>query len=402
MRKAVVNNDDYDFYSIKLPLRMAFNRRLKKVVLKEVEKRHPKLSLSTKLDSHFSVSGGMLKADVAVMENAKLAGYKRLFPKHKLYLENTGSQDKRAFFSEKNWKSLVLYSILISVFLFFSFKLVQEVILQQKKIEMKESMYLGKVDSEEKTENLLSPDEVVSSVYSSVSKNGGRISAFSWKNGFCNFSINGCGTDNILQAQYCVVSYKNNRPFFSLSIPVKAEEYVSEKKSQKTGTATALSHMRGMLFELGADIHSEKTSDDAVELCFSISQELFYTALKCIGTEADQADWVETVFTVEKNGGKNKVEIVFSREYENSENEMSSNCFRPALLTASYAWLFKDEELKLVPAAKKASTKGFILPRKENNRGQKLGEIRKADGSLIIYYRNEGGKLAYEEIGNAM
>lgn len=473
MRKNYVRKEDYDFYSIELPLKIAFSKKRKNFILRELEKLHPRLTASCFIKSWFCLKKGKIQTYVAVMEKNLIASYKKRFSGGNLYIPEKGN------FS----LSATKYSIFAGIFLLlvagiFSGKMIYETFFQRKKIIASENLSLlnvKKINSEAVFPVLLAPSELVAAVYSSVSKNGGRISSFSWERGICSFSINGCPSEDVAQAQYCVVSYKDNKPRFTLSVPVSdktdfddnqnsdagkspysqfkeslenasdardlietlrkmrstgeiellnpedfnkknrnnsenSQNQDENSESQKISCQSSIKKVREELFRLGASIQKEHLTEKNAEFEFSVSEEFFYSALKICGMEAKKIGWKETSFSVEKSGTQNHVKVAFSRE---KENQNINGCFSPMLLTANYAWLFKSENLKLVPKSVPlfSAAKNLPFENRKNlkncnsqEKREKLGEIKRNDGFTYVYYKKSDGKITCErlEAVNAM
>lgn len=442
MRKNYVQKEDYDFYSIKLPLKIAFSGKRKSFILRELEKIHPKVSSSCFVRSWLHLKKGKLQADVAVMEKSLLARYKKQFPGSVLYLPE---KKREPISGGKKKISIFLSLALLLIAGFFSAKIVLDIFAQQKKVNEKKPVLISNEnDSAQKSvlPVLLAPSKLVAEVFSQVSKKGGRISFFSYDRGICTFSVNGCSSEDVAQAQYCVVSYKGNNPQFTLSVPVlenenfemKNQTEMNQKKfnerlknqlknakngrdllvamhemraagiveklkiPEKTDYQSSIKNVRNELFKFGAAIQKEHVTEKISEFEFTVPEEFFYSALKICGTEAKKLGWNEKSFSVEKNGSQNHVEVAFSRE---NEGENIDSDFSPMLLTASYAWLFKSENLEIVPKQKKfvrlpsnQAAEIQKIPASENR--VKIGEIRKNDGFTYVYYRKNDGKISFE------
>lgn len=436
MRKNYVQKEDYDFYSIKLPLKIAFSGKRKSFILRELEKIHPKVSSSCFVRSWLHLKKGKLQADVAVMEKSLLARYKKQFPGSVLYLPE---KKREPISGGKKKISIFLSLALLLIAGFFSAKIVLDIFAQQKKVNEKKPVLISNEnDSAQKSvlPVLLAPSKLVAEVFSQVSKKGGRISFFSYDRGICTFSVSGCSSEDVAQAQYCVVSYKGNNPQFTLSVPVlenenfemKNQMEMNQKKfnerlknqleNAKTGRdllaamhemraagivekieipvkadyQSFIKKVRNELFKFGAAIQKEHVTEKISEFEFTVPEEFFYSVLKICGTEAKKLGWNEKSFSVEKNGSQNHVEVAFSRE---NEGENIDSDFSPMLLSASYAWLFKSEKANFIPKThnlSKTATDSVNLKDKI-----KIGEIKNKNGFSYIYYRGNDGKLHVEK-----
>ena len=127
MRKNYVRKEDYDFYSIELPLKIAFSKKRKNFILRELEKLHPRLTASCFIKSWFCLKKGKIQTYVAVMEKNLIASYKKRFSGGNLYIPEKGN------FS----LSATKYSIFAGIFLLlvagiFSGKMIYETFFQRK------------------------------------------------------------------------------------------------------------------------------------------------------------------------------------------------------------------------------------------------------------------------------
>lgn len=397
MKKNYVRQEDYDFYSIRLPLKVAVSRRRKSFILRELEKIHPKVSSSCFVKSWLHFKKGKIQADVAVMEKSLLARYKNRFPGSPLYLpekrQNPISGSKKV--------SFFVSAALVLAAGFFGGKILLDVFSVHKKSSENILIAEDEVPAGAALPVLLAPSKLISAVFSSVGKSGGRLTSFSYNRGICTFGISGCDVENVAEAQYCVVSYKDNRPQFTLSVPVSTENRILDFQEDaeiipQTDYQNSVKKVRAEIFHLGGNIQKEHVTENQAEFEFSAPEELFFTALHVAGTEAKNLGWTEKSFSVEKSGNQNHVKVTFSRENEGRKFEPE---FSAMLLTASYAWLFKSKEtetLKLAPKPKPVFKKAGSLA--EIAGKTKLGEIKRNDGFKYIYYKNQSGKISCEKI----
>lgn len=397
MKKNYVRQEDYDFYSIRLPLKVAVSRRRKSFILRELEKIHPKVSSSCFVKSWLHFKKGKIQADVAVMEKSLLARYKNRFPGSPLYL----SEKRQNPISGSKKVSFFVSLALVLAAGFFGGKILLDVFSVHKKSSENILIAEDEVPAGAALPVLLAPSKLISAVFSSVGKSGGRLTSFSYNRGICTFGISGCDVEDVAQAQYCVVSYKDNRPQFTLSVPVSTENRILDFQENaeiipQTDYQNSVKKVRAEIFHLGGNIQKEHVTENQAEFEFFAPEELFFTALHVAGTEAKNLGWTEKSFSVEKSGNQNHVKVTFSRENEGKKFEPE---FSAMLLTASYAWLFKSKEtetLKLAtkpkPVFKKTGSLAEIAGK------TKLGEIKRNDGFKYIYYKNQSGKISCEKI----
>ena len=71
--------NDYDFYTIPLPVKTLLHRQKDRYIGSQLEKLHPCFSDDCSFDSHLSLGKKGLNADVVVMQKYKVAEYKALY-----------------------------------------------------------------------------------------------------------------------------------------------------------------------------------------------------------------------------------------------------------------------------------------------------------------------------------
>lgn len=458
MRKNYVKKEDYDFYSIVLPLKVAFSSSRKKFILRELEKLHPKLSAACFIKSWLHFKKGKIQADVAVMEKNLVASYKKRFPLESIYLP----EKRKLILSRRKYPAV--FGIFLLFAGFFSGKMLYETFFSRKKIAAEDISSILNSNCNPKNVDsgllglpslpvLLAPSQLVVSVFSSVSKNGGKISSFSWNHGICSFSISGCSSEDIAQAQYCVVSYKDNKPVFSLAVPVaekteiediensdeenplylqfrKSLENASEsrdlietlRKMRSTGEIELLSpedfKRKNENNEKNVQDENKNSENEKNDFRSSIKKvrgELFRLGAS-IHQEHLTKKNAEFEFSVPEDIFYSALKICgieakkigwqetsFSVEKSGSkntvkvvfsrekENQNIDACFSPLLLTANYAWLFKSEDLKL--EAKKTAL--FSASKKSEMKNTEVLSPRGTMEKLGQIKRNDGFTYVY-------
>ena len=410
MKKTIIRSSDYEFYRILLPWKTVFSKH-RNYIAEELEKRHPRFSGSCCYDARYCLEKKNLMAEIVVMEKASLAQYRN--EGGTLCIEENM---KRTVFNQqiRIFRSLSLVLLVLTGIL--SFRIAKSLFLDEKlssKNSSSESIFSKSESGSEwdsispESVTLESPEELLPKVFASVGLHGGKISSFSYtsrkgstakkSDGLCTFSIHGCNCEEVANAQYCVVSFKNNEPHFEMILPFQKTDAKTEvyKASELNSYAKivsfendtkSLASIRSQIRELGALIESEQNSENSVELSFYADFSILYSCLKICGTEADNSFWAVQSFSLSESGNKCRVKISFTKYGENEE-------FNPVLLTARYAYLF-GHELKIVPKKSSLiSQKGDAA--KALSAKSKVGEIKKNDGSVFVCYRNSEGRMAF-------
>ncbi|MBQ9205882.1 MAG: hypothetical protein IJ158_04130 [Treponema sp.] len=401
MKKVMVSVADYEIYRFLMPWKFVFSRE-KAFILSELEKMHPRFSGSCCYDTKYVLKKRQVMAEVVVMEKARLARYKTAGGE--LFLE---SEKKRSVFSNRARIVRILSIILILLAGFLSLRIAKSVMLEKtastgisERIVSSEheQMRAGDETGEISKKSVRSSEELLREVFSSVSRRSGKISAFSYEKntlaakrkmaGECTFSIHGCNSEEIANAQYCVVSFKDNEPHFELLLPF--EDALSETENPifaYEDELLSITETRKQLRDLGAIIEREHNGETSAEFSFVTDASRLYSCLKICGEHAEQSSWQTKKFSVTEADGKCRVQTSFSKGEK-------ARSFNPILLCAQHAYLF-GSELKVQKKQKKLlsppdSSKSLVVR-------EKLGEVRRDDGSVFVCYRTIDGKMTFEK-----
>ncbi len=373
MKKLLVRRVDYDFYTMRLPLSVIRRRKRVVFVHRELEKRHPQFSEKCCADTKFTLRQGKLLAEVAVMDTLRLAEYRKAFPNRHLFLE--GKPERAVFARHREVRKVIAMAL---VALTFSIVLGSRHILFQKN-------GLAKAEQVETTDTvaatmLLPPESLFLSVLSAVGKKGGRVSSLVWQGGNCTFLISGCHPEDIVPQSVCAVSYANNEPRFELKLPVA---YTNALLSG--GENHFLPHLRKELLQNGVVILREEPGKRDVSLQLFCSQQNLAAALKVCAEEAEVNHWHERALRLQSGENGYDIKVSFSagsRFYESQS---------PFQLVAAYASVFEPKHLpeKILPRVVSADA----LPARKD----KVGEIKRLNGDVFVYYRQQDGRIVCEK-----
>lgn len=411
MKKTIIRSADYEFYRILLPWKSIFSQH-RKFIIGELEKRHPRFSGSCCYDAKYCVEKKNLMAEIVVMEKSSLAQYKNAGGN--LYIEDN---TKRSVFNQRTRIVRGVSLILIMLTGILSFRIAKSLIsgeklsaesqVAEKAISPADALLAEGGSSSDEQFTLESPEILLPKVFASISAHGGKISAFSYSrkdssdgrksSGLSTFSIHGCNCEEVTNAQYCVVSFKNNEPHFEMILPFQKdllpktclspdEEKSASRTLSHENDAKTIASIRSQLRELGAVIESERNGEDCVDFAFFSDFSILYSCLKICGLEAESSLWSVKSLSLTESGNRGSVRISFDKGGEKED-------FSPLLLASRYAYLF-GPELKILP--KKA---GLISEKRDSLKNlaakSKVGEIKKNDGSIFVCYRNSEGRMAF-------
>lgn len=416
MKKTIISSSDYELYKIPLPWSFLLKRKGKMLILSELEKMHPRFSGNCCFDTRFFLEKKQLVADVVVMEKARVAEYKN--SGGLLYIDNGA---KRNVFAERTLVFRLLTIFLLSMAGFLSLRIVMSLFLSDRNmvelVSKQKEPYWEDVESKETSKSISSPRELITDVFRSVSKKGGKISAFSYRaktfseieeSGQCSFSIYGCNSEDVAAAHYSRVSFKNNEPYFELILPFRASfpakhgqvgDDVLDGKGSLNGEEnafeaskenlrdTGLPQLRKKLLSLGAIIESERDGEESAELDFISPDNLLYSCLKTCGEKSEDFGWSEESLTILQEGAGNKVRLSFKKN-------ASARDFSLLCLCATFSYLMTPVlSVQSKPSGLSALSLSLSDDREVEN--DKIGEIRKKDGSVLVCFRGRNGKIAY-------
>lgn len=406
MKKTFVRSSDYELYRFLLPWKCLFAREENSFIVRELEKQHPRFSGTCCYDAKYSLEKKKVMAEVVVMEKASLAEYKN--SGGELYLE---TNKKRIVFSEraKIMRSLTLLLILLAGVL--SVRIGMGPAFSAGNVAGAE---IGAVFEEEPAseESPVIPDSetLLEDVFRSVSAAGGKVTSFSFsKNvsakktffsdeGTCSFSLRGCTPEDISGGKACTISFKDNVPYFDLELPFLDSVPVSQSspdiseisESSSVIEKSEIPLVRERLCALGAIIETETNDEKTADFTFSVPKKALYSALKICGESAENLSWAETKLSVSGSGTLSRVSVSFSKNEPGAKG-------RPMLTAGKYAYLFQEESLKVEPKKKALFAPLAVKATSNPLRGEKIGEIRKNDGTLLVCYRKSDGRIFYEK-----
>ena len=369
MKKTLVRTCDYDFYTMRLPLSVLRRRKRSVFVRRELEKRHPQFSEKCCADTKFSLKGGRVTAEVAVMDTLRLAEYRKLFPEKKLYLED---RPERVVFRRRHTnvgKAVAIGAAFCCLSIAFFWQ-----------------RGMGEVSDEAAPEPvkaaavLFPPEALLASILSGVVKKGGRVSALSWHGGACDFSVSGCHPEDIVPDTVCAVSYTHNEPRFELHLPVAYTNALTVG-----GESQFVPRLRRQLLENGLVILRENPGEHDAGVQLFCQHDSLSVALKICAEQAELNQWHEREIQIKSGENGCDIKVSFSSGAQFYDD------LSPFQVIAHYASVFepKRRDEKVVPRSRTAEIPSLAK--------DKIGEIKRIDGEVFAYYRLNDGRIVCEK-----
>ena len=388
---------DYDFYTIKFPLRALQKKGRLRFLNAELGKLHPCFSDDCSFDSHLRLDKAGLMADVLVMQKFKLAEYKKsngqrpVFIKEKERLAFFAGNKKRKFFGFI-LSSLLLLLIIFLPWVFRAFA--------KKNMSSNESSVQSQVFPPEKEWQTAS-DRLIALISSS----GGFITSFEYKiegfNEIAKLGVKNIYPETIAgffpQALFSPLVFEQSLPFFTVEIISKIYLNQSQNQNQNQSQTEASSSVSDS-FELRKDFRSFLIENNYQILEESIKPySLKIQFLKNKGQEKNQESAAfKTLFDfIEKNRlWLKSLSLIpadqtlnFSIIFSETSFDFQKNLYKS--LKENTDIFFKSIE------ADKSTVQKTAAPRKTFSTGgdNKIGQLLKADGTIIEFYKDKNGKI---------
>lgn len=423
----VIKKNDFEKYEIIVPFKKIAGRRKVQFLCSELEKKHPCFSDEFTFDSvikSFSRKG--ILQDVLVINKIKLAEYERKrsfssFSGTGFCVENEASLSdcknsslvwKHRFFVNKKIKLLsafitlfVLVIFLMSVFL--SRREYLKLTLADNNIHEREDFIQPELNIEKKdklTEDMENSDPVAISLFSKVSESNGKIKKFDWsiesRKGTAfekmNAFVTGIFPENIEMFSVDAVIYENRIPQMNISYSKELKSrgnshtekntedtlIIAEKEKAKIIPNSDFNKsLRETLALYGAVLKEEKAPPYHITFIAEGEAVTDLTALlndiAQLLLDADRKITSISINPIQENNLCFGITI---------ENESAKN-FDLKLL-ADYLNLFPFQLNRQIQIKKQ---EGKVVAPEVNSRT--IGEIKKSDNTVVVFYKNEDGKI---------
>ncbi len=412
MKKVFVKKDDYDMYSIRLPMRFLFGRKRRSFVVRELEKVHPNYSVSSSVeDLKIGLGKKGLFANVAVMERDRLSSYKSASDgRARLFLE--GLPGRSVFDSKNGARKFAAFAVL-SLCAIFGLKTALSWSFDEPS-PVSEGLSSQKQTDSTASAALLAPQELFAAVLASVKAKGGRVTNLSWLGGKCSFAISGCNSEDVAAANYCVVSYSSGKPQFNLVTQVNERKMAAKAlvpavvdssggiRASFKKVDNLLPLLRKSVLDLGAEMLSEKVMKDSSSISFVCEPDKLKKTLLSVSETARESGWSETSVSVDCDGFFVSVNVAF----KNLGGEIAK-FDNPLSVLGDYSEVFTSEVAskktkETAPVLKVAKAKKAVVPAKGllvadggASSRVKIGEIKRG-GRSFVYYRSPEGKVTSE------
>ena len=409
----VLKNFDYEKYQLVLPYRLLFGRKRKRFIYSELEKMHPCFSDEFCFDSDIcKVSKKGFVSDVMVIHKNTLAEYEaKRYESAAGISRITGSgffidscKRRRFFVNEKFKRMIVTMSfVFLMIFIFLVLAGVKKVAGISKKENVQAFAFVEE-------QNVQTADDVEQNVaivfrpgekfFDNISAAGGRVLSFRWEmadgSEVLEAKIKGVFPEQLEEMKMSAVNYENEQPVILVTDVRPAH---SKGDFQKTGDMVCSSfdpefykNVRSVLSKNGAVLKEERLTPYLIR--FSCNEKVLKTLLN--GVAGCFADFGGEVCSIYIQAAGESSSGTGAGDFEISIGGEEAALARGIELAvvaenAEFFGEIKKSQLSVSQSRKQNSpVKNEGL---EKSKGQKIGEIKTAEGSVIVFYKTSDGKI---------
>lgn len=371
--------DDYDFYTIPLSVKTLLHKQKNHFISSQLEKLHPCFSDNCSFDSHLKLERSGLKAQVVVMQKCTLAEFKS--QKKRIFIEEcrhiqffTGNQKK-------------LWAAFISVVIFLvAFTAVS---IHQKKLKNeKQNSGIQEIQQIAQPEPLIDQPFFSPALLNHVTQSGGQVLNFSWSYDGCNESascyIKGLFPEQIPrtdQITFSSVTFEQSVPEFAVnySAVVRQTQVLSEYKQ-----ADYKPELRALLLQNDLVPAEETITPFGIKLlvppekCSVIEDFLDFLKYNTLSLAAIKLNLDNSII---------KMEFIFSDFSFPNENELFTSVINILNAFALEQEKEQDQDKLQLQAPPQSQLQ------RQSRQLIKLGQIKKPDGSVAVFYKDENGKI---------
>lgn len=398
-----ISCEDFDNYSIEVPLKNCFGKNYTKYLYSELEKRHPCFSDENCFDSKRHISKNGIFSDVVVMKKLTLADYRKRNSGKRLFYFSSPEQKRFVFDLVQRKMAAVFFGIVLLILILAG--IVQIVRQRNNLMSLEGVKEAEKTVTERESENSSGDYEsaaesgeliveerinVGKDFLSVLMENRGKVMSFIWKKGFEKESISAVvkgvfpeTLDYFSDCKISAVSYSGGRPVFTADVHNQFERKSLIKKAETLNWKG----LRTVISDYGGELISETGNPAGV--IFDVPVEKFLwkrNVLVSLGSFLES----EKLFVSElgiKQSGQETVRIELKVEDAGEYSEGID------------IGLAGQNTLLFIPELKKSVPEVLVqVAPSEMEKSRKLGEILYKDGTKKIFYRNQQGKLIAEVV----
>lgn len=387
-KKCLVKKRDFESYEIFLPFSSAIGKKKKQYLCSQLEKMHPCFSDEFAFDSLLAgVCRKGFREKVFVINKSKLAEYegKRHFSGSGLLVEENA---KHRLFINSKWKVTwwsVLVCFIVTVSGIISGLLTSRNVPSEESVQ---SIFEKADDAQKELPEQTFEEPFLSIFFDTVSQKNGKIENLEWRfddfKETLNASVKGIFPEMFSSGMCSSVIYVNQLPKINISFSRSSQPLLSSGEQTKKSEVekSFVSELRNALFESDCFLIEENILPYHVDFFYQFN-ESSKNLLQKLEEIINQNNGIVTQVAINhsgKNQSGKEVRIGLTVEVLPFENEV----FDLGLLSENLD-LFFDDEMKPKAAIRQV----------EKNR-EKIGEIKRPDNSVLVFYKRPDGRLEVE------
>lgn len=367
-KKALIcKHDDYDFYTIPLSVKTLLHKQKNHFISSQLEKLHPCFSDSCSFDSHLKLARSGLNAEVVVMQKCTLAQFKA--QKKQIYIEEC----KHIQFFAGNKKQLLpaLIAAVFSLILIIAMSHQTRIKNDQKNLVTQEQQ--PELEATITTQPFFTP-----SLLNHIAELNGTILNFSWTydgyNESSSFTVKGIFPEqlqsNVSKINFSPVTFEQSIPEFSINYSSIVHQQQSLSELSPTDYR---SELRQIILQNELEPAEETVSPFGIKLLIPVNK---IKVLEQVFDYLKQHDLSLNSIKINFDNSNIKTEIIVSQFFFPNEYDLFDSVIRTLSVFAHNANQGQGKEQQQPPVQ--------LI---------KLGQIKKPDGSVTIFYKDENGKI---------
>lgn len=404
----VVRKNEYDRYLIPMPFSKLLGERKKKYIFSELEKRHPCFSNKFCFDSRFRLGKKGILSDVVVMDKGKYSAYRK---KGGIYFEGLRfKRFRKDFFFIMFPFFLLLFAVFVLLFKWNSAALTSSYD-SLSELDLDEGKNSAKNDSEiiGSDDFLVTSGGFVEELFECLKEANGKISVLTWKirdkKEFVSMQVKDMSPDELFKFkgnehfEISPVSYEGAGNSFFFSCEKGVFERGNERRENDDFSETEYlkekselpyqKEIRGLLLKDNCILIEEKYFPYSIRFKLG-NLEVF----KSLGELLKSRNLAVKELRIQVEDSAFFLADVLFEEMMDFDSGVD-------LQVLEGAWSIFDVSLKSSSVEPKK-----IVEEKESRKKvlseenlTKVGEVRYADGSGIVFYKDRNGKMIKKERG---
>lgn len=364
---------DYDFYTITVPLKMIFKKRRNRYISSQLQKLHPCFSDDSAFDSYLYLKKDGIKADLVVMQNYKLAEYKA--EKKRIIVEER--KHHQFFAGRKNMLAWFVIFFLLLLFC-FSIRSLHKNDYPQENIEIQKA-----VSPAPALQNHFASPEL----FNLLLELDGKIKELTWTcDGYkenLSLTLKGLYPENLAdffpELSFSSVKFQDSLPLMTVSM---SHNYGQVQAGNSAELSAIKEQLRQLIFDNKIILEQESVNPYGIHL--AVEQKHKNNLISILDFLQQQAI-CPSLIKINSNQSRLNLDFEFAQIFLQGQEELYQSIKEILRL---FEVQEAGPELSGPPPKKDSPVAPVSSPVLK-----KIGQIIKSDGLIVIYYKDEKGKI---------